>query len=180
MSRAFGNKRNLFSFNRHHKWGGHQLSLGGDRDAVQFLGQTLQQRIIPPKCNDACAEGWLPQFKSMYHGIFQRKSTNWKDVLFQELRVGGGGKQASGRCAILLSVSPEPQDHPSPINKAPAGLPPSYRAMLPASKRKEALPISEPCVGSQHKRGKRICCPDGSKLQPVQGTRDQRGWAASR
>lgn len=80
-----------------------------------------------------------------------------------------GGKQASGRCAILLSVSPEPQDHPSPINKAPAGLPPSYRAMLPASKRKEALPISEPCVGSQHKRGKRICCPDGSKLQPVKG-----------
>ena len=86
-----------------------------------------------------------------------------------------GGKQASRRSAIFLSISPEPQDHHTPINEAPPGLPPSDRKMLPASKRKEALPISEPCVGSQHKRGMRSCCPDGSKLQQVQGTGRSKG-----
>lgn len=34
--------------------------------------------------------GALTLFKSMYHGIFQRKSTNWKDALFQEVQVGRG------------------------------------------------------------------------------------------
>lgn len=45
-------------------------------------GTASNKECFHPRCRGACPKGWHPVFRSLHHGIFQRKPTNWKGALF--------------------------------------------------------------------------------------------------
>lgn len=121
-SGAFGNIRNFLQWER----AGHRA----------IPGKPSHKELFHPKCQEVCAKGSQLLFKDVCHGIFQRKSMDWKDAQFSGDGVGDGSEWATGHLHVCLSICGlESLDHSSPSlrpQQAGLGRARTYTVLCPA------------------------------------------------